>query len=80
MPPFQTEVSVALGVCIAASIAGFVSLWPKEGAVKLPIHGDGEGVDPFDVTQPIDFVDGTPINEDAFWERVCCSFLLFLCC
>ncbi|KAF9023271.1 ATP-binding cassette transporter [Hymenopellis radicata] len=70
MPLFQTEVSVALGVCIAASIVGFVSLWPKEGSIQLPVHEDSEGVDPFDVIQPIDFIDGMPINENAFWARM----------
>ncbi|KAF9031702.1 multidrug resistance-associated ABC transporter [Hymenopellis radicata] len=34
------------------------------------MHCCQRSVDPFDVTQPIDFVDGTPINEDAFWERM----------
>lgn len=70
MPPFQIEVAVALGVCLAVSLVLFAALAPKEGQIKLPFYGDGEGSDPFDVTVPADFIDGIPINEECFWERV----------
>ncbi|KAG9019050.1 hypothetical protein FRB90_007006 [Tulasnella sp. 427] len=30
----------------------------------------GDKVDPFDVSIPLDFLDGTPIDEDRFWEKM----------
>jgi len=54
----------------------------KDGGVKLPVHVGEEvtrnadaggylsGDDSFDVTKPEDIIDGYPIDEDGFWERV----------
>ncbi|KAG8915205.1 hypothetical protein FRC01_003749, partial [Tulasnella sp. 417] len=38
-----------------------------DGAEELE---GGDKVDPFDVSIPLDFVDGTPIDEDRFWDSM----------
>ena len=74
MPEYQLAVAVTLTTVLAGSLSTFVfSSWnkPKDA---LPTFTDGqEGLvrDPFDVTKPEDFVDGTPLNEDLFWTKVC---------
>ena len=75
MPKYQLPIAIALVVWVVFSA---LLLWIQkshEGNIKLPLHTDGEGggiyeQDPFDVTTPVDVMDGEPINEQAFWARV----------
>ncbi|KIY63292.1 multidrug resistance-associated ABC transporter [Cylindrobasidium torrendii FP15055 ss-10] len=69
MEAFEKEIVIALGACGVASIATFVLTRPREAGVQLP-EDDTVGHDPFDVARPIDFEEGTHIDEEAFWRRV----------
>ncbi len=79
MPRFQNEVAVVLGASAVCSVVIFFVTRPREGKIQLPIHSDdNDSPDPFDVSQPVDFIDGIPINEKKFWEKVIllkCSIL-----
>jgi hypothetical protein len=37
----------------------------------------GDKADPFDVSIPLDFLDGIPIDEDKFWDEVSIDPVLF---
>ncbi|TFY65276.1 hypothetical protein EVJ58_g2068 [Rhodofomes roseus] len=55
MPQYQLEVAIVLA----------------EGKVHLPSEVEEElERDPFDVTKPEDFVDGTPVNGEEFWHTM----------
>ncbi|KAK0452262.1 hypothetical protein EV421DRAFT_888433 [Armillaria borealis] len=71
MPRFQNEVAVVLGASAVCSVVIFFVTRPREGKIQLPIHSDdNDSPDPFDVSQPVDFIDGIPINEKKFWEKM----------
>jgi len=83
---FEFEISVVLAICVPVScVVLWFTTRAKEGGVRLPVHvGEDEGIltrdtdaggylsgdDPFDVTKPEDIIDGYPIDEDEFWNRV----------
>lgn len=73
MPPYQLHVAIAQAASAAGSLAAFTLATSQGGKNALPTSSDGEedlSRDPFNVTKPEDFVDGTPIDEDHFWARV----------
>jgi hypothetical protein len=70
MPRFQLQVAVLSVIGAACSLTVFYLARPEEGKIKLP-HTEQDEFDPFDVTRPEDLVDGYPIDEQAFWFRVC---------
>ncbi len=69
----QLPAAIALLVSACLSLA-LLFKHKNEGKLQLPIHADGDdrllGHDPFDVTKPEDVVDGYPIDEEGFWNRV----------
>jgi len=80
---FEFEISVVVAICVPVScLVLWFTMRAKDGGVKLPVHVGEEvtrnadaggylsGDDPFDVTKPEDIIDGYPIDEDGFWERV----------
>ncbi|KDQ53279.1 hypothetical protein JAAARDRAFT_72568 [Jaapia argillacea MUCL 33604] len=74
MPRYQLAIAIALAAAALVSLTVFWFYPPQpEGKIQLPIYTDedrsGEP-DPFDVTKPEDVVDGHPIEEQAFWNRV----------
>ena len=72
MPVYQLHVAVALAVTLVVSLVAYLAYGIQE-KTTLPTYVEGEeglSRDPFDVTKPEDFVDGTPIDEDGFWKRV----------
>ena len=72
MPLFQVQVAIALVACEVFSALLLIAVKPDEGKVKLPqVVQDDSLQDPFDVTKPEDIIDGTPLNEEAFWQQVC---------
>ena len=74
MPDFQLPVAASLAASAVCSLGVYALSGPTEGKVQLPVVSqdvDGEPLkDPFDVTKPEDYVDGTPLNEAAFWAQV----------
>jgi hypothetical protein len=70
---FQLEIAGFLAASAGASAITFwVSKRTENGKIQLPLHEDeDQGRDPFDVTSPMDFVDGYPIEEAKFWAKVC---------
>ncbi|KIY53870.1 multidrug resistance-associated ABC transporter [Fistulina hepatica ATCC 64428] len=63
------ELSFAIALVAAACISATVflsSCRKSENQVKGPQNTKH---DPFNVTKPLDLVDGFPINPDAFWRR-----------
>ena len=73
MPEFQLPIALALTAVLAASLGARVFIGREKKKDALPVFSeDQEGLtrDPFDVATPEDFVDGTPLDEDAFWTRV----------
>lgn len=78
MPAFQLEVAVALAIFATGSLLTFYLFSSDEGKIQLPTDTEeSEELDPFDVATPDDFVDGFPIDGDAFWARVCCVMLQY---
>lgn len=67
---FQLQIAVVL---LFGAVASAVAFWwnskTSEGKIQLPLHGDSEH-DPFDVTVPMDLVDGYPVEEQQFWTKV----------
>lgn len=73
MPEYQLHVALALAVALAGSLGTHLLSGSSKSKDALPTFSEGqEGLarDPFDVTKPEDFVDGTPLNEGAFWTKV----------
>ncbi|KAG1745260.1 P-loop containing nucleoside triphosphate hydrolase protein [Suillus lakei] len=61
MPPYQLLLAEALfGATTISSIVLFLAR----------LAGDLNQDDPFNVTKPEDFIDGEPIDEDAFWFKM----------
>ncbi|KAF8583290.1 P-loop containing nucleoside triphosphate hydrolase protein [Ramaria rubella] len=79
MPRYQLLIAIVLAVAAICSAAFFFWLSPPSGnKIQLPISYDSEDEfepelagedDPFSVTKPEDFIDGTPIDEDKFWAK-----------
>jgi hypothetical protein len=76
---FQFEIAITLAASVIASILALYWTKQQEDAkIQLPIHNDEEldgdhyaKHDPLDVLTPEDATDGYPIEEEAFWRRVC---------
>jgi hypothetical protein len=80
---YQLWVSILLVISVAGSVAIFYLTRGKEGQIKLSVEHDdgyehGNLPDPFNVTEPGDMVDGYPLDEDAFWVKVCTDDILSL--
>lgn len=76
MPQFQLEIAIALAASVVVSLSEFYVTKTEEGKIQLPITREADGFDdeydPFDVTTPLDIVDGFPVDGDKFWARVSC--------
>ncbi|EMD35632.1 hypothetical protein CERSUDRAFT_85569 [Gelatoporia subvermispora B] len=73
MPPYQLEVAIALAASAGCSIGTFLVCRKGEGKIQLPIAADEAEApqrDPFDVTKPMDLLDGYPIDEERFWSKM----------
>lgn len=81
MPAYQLEVAITLAFFVGCSIFAYWLAQPKEGQIKLPEYQDDSDIardeleqegkkDPFDVTNPEDFVDGYPLDEKGFYDKV----------
>ncbi|OAX34300.1 multidrug resistance-associated ABC transporter [Rhizopogon vinicolor AM-OR11-026] len=75
MPPHQLLLAEALvGAAILSSFTLFLAR-SQQQKIHLPTIQDASladdvDQDPFDVTKPEDFIDGEPIDEDAFWAKM----------
>lgn len=77
MPPYQLLLAEALvGAAAISSLALFFA-HSQQRKIRLPttqdagLVGDVNQDDPFiNVTKPEDFIDGEPIDEDAFWFKM----------
>ncbi|OJA09234.1 hypothetical protein AZE42_11223 [Rhizopogon vesiculosus] len=75
MPPHQLLLAEALvGATILSSFTLFLAR-SQQQKIHLPTVQDASladdvDQDPFDVTKPEDFIDGEPIDEDAFWAKM----------
>jgi len=77
MSQYQLCVSILLVISVAGSLAIFYLTRGKEGQIKLDDgYEHGNLPDPFNVTEPGDMVDGYPLDEDAFWVKVCTDDIL----
>ena len=79
-PAFRFVTGVVLCSCalVSACLFVFFGLRGKEGTIRLRedegdvlLNGGTDSDDPFDVTTPEDVIDGQPIDEEAFWSKVC---------
>jgi hypothetical protein len=76
MPLYQLLLAEALvGAIIISSFALFLARSQQQKirlpTVQDPSLADDVDQDPFlNVTKPEDFIDGEPIDEDAFWAKV----------
>ncbi|TFK48986.1 P-loop containing nucleoside triphosphate hydrolase protein [Heliocybe sulcata] len=73
---FQLQVAVSLAVATVGSL-GFLWYYGtgdyEEGKVRLPVYSDGEEElqsDPFNITKPEDLIDGYPVDEQGFWNKM----------
>ncbi|KAJ7589555.1 multidrug resistance-associated ABC transporter [Mycena floridula] len=93
MPQYQSEIAAFLSGSILCSLIAFY-FWRNsaDGKIQLPTHtADSESItadsdsDPFDVTRPVDLVDGFPLDEENFWartrnrKRIICLILGAIC-
>lgn len=76
MPPYQLLLAeVLVGATATSSFALFLAQSSQQ-KIRLPttqdasLAGDVNQDDPFNVTKPEDFVNGEPIDEDAFWFKM----------
>ncbi|KAF9225872.1 multidrug resistance-associated ABC transporter [Gyrodon lividus] len=73
MPQYQLPIAVILAATAVGSVVLLYLTRPQEAKIQLPTHGEQDEslvCDPFDVTRPEDVVDGSPINEETFWDKV----------
>lgn len=76
MPPYQLLLAEALVGAAAISGLALFFAHSQQRKIRLPTTQDTGLVDdvnqddPFNVTKPEDFIDGEPIDEDAFWFKV----------
>ncbi|KAJ7598811.1 multidrug resistance-associated ABC transporter [Mycena floridula] len=70
MPQYQSEIAALLSASILSSLVAFY-FWRNsgDGKIQLPTHTAESDSDPFDVTRPVDLVDGFPLDEEKFWAR-----------
>lgn len=75
---YQLVASAALDAIAVSSVVIFVASKPKR--LELPISENSTGherpeyetqKDPFDIVTGDDVIDGYPLDEDAFWAKVC---------
>jgi hypothetical protein len=80
-PMFRFQLEIA-GFLAGSAVVSAFTLWitgGRDGKIQLPMHeddDDGLGRDPVDVTKPMDFVDGYPVEESEFWTKVCELYVL----
>lgn len=75
MSQYQLHFAVTLTLSAIGSAATFYLVNRNQnGKIKLT-DDTAAGPDPFDITQPDDFVDGFPIEETEFWAQVRCTSL-----
>jgi hypothetical protein len=77
---FQLATAIVLTLSVTCSAALFFWLSPpSSGKIELPTAHDSDNEfdpelewesDPFAVTKPEDFIDGTPVDEEKFWVKV----------
>ncbi|KAF8438137.1 hypothetical protein L210DRAFT_968152 [Boletus edulis BED1] len=73
MPQHQLPIAAILAATGAGSILILYLTRSRQPKIQLPTSGEqNESLlrDPFDVTRPEDFVDGYPIDEVAFWNKI----------
>lgn len=77
MPPYQLLLAEALfGATAISSFALFLARRSRQRKIHLPTTQDASLAsdlnqdDPFNVTKPEDFINGEPIDEDAFWLKM----------
>ncbi|KAJ7025509.1 multidrug resistance-associated ABC transporter [Mycena alexandri] len=75
MSRYQLEIAIVLEASAALSAACIYLNRTKEGKIQLLVHVDGSDEiypdgDPFDVTTAQDLVEGYPLEEEEFWERM----------
>ncbi|KAG2008510.1 ATP-binding cassette transporter [Coprinopsis cinerea AmutBmut pab1-1] len=71
MFPFQTEIAAVLaGSALASASRLYFKENGAEGKIRLPEGYEQDERDPFDVTAPEDLIDGHPIEEQIFWNRM----------
>jgi hypothetical protein len=71
MPYYQLSVAIALVASAACSLGLLVFKNLREGAIQLPITREEVTDDPFDISVHEDVINGYPIEEGEFWEKVC---------
>ncbi|TCD67258.1 hypothetical protein EIP91_000335 [Steccherinum ochraceum] len=74
MPELQLPVAVVLAISALCSFFQFIFLGTDEGKLRLPTTSQDIGQEPlqkdaFDVTKPEDYMDGAPLDADAFWAQ-----------
>ncbi|OAX31449.1 hypothetical protein K503DRAFT_860742, partial [Rhizopogon vinicolor AM-OR11-026] len=75
MPPYQFLLAeVLVGTTILSSFTLFFT-GSQQQKIHLPTVQDASladdvDQDPYNVTKPEDFIDGEPIDEDAFWAKM----------
>lgn len=80
---FRFQFAIAIVLVLGAAFSAVLFFWlspPNPGGkIELPTSNDSDDEfepelagesDPFAVTRPDDFIDGTPIDEDKFWVKV----------
>ncbi|TFK68805.1 multidrug resistance-associated ABC transporter [Pluteus cervinus] len=72
MPRFEFEITVVLVLSAIGSLLAFFAGREKDGKIQLPLTNDtvGHEYDPFDVTTPEDILDGYPVDETTFWNKM----------
>ncbi|KAG1862050.1 multidrug resistance-associated ABC transporter [Suillus subalutaceus] len=77
MPPYQLLLAeVLFGATVISGFALFLVRQSQQQKISLPttqdasLTGDLNQDDPFNVTKPEDFINGEPIDEDAFWLKM----------
>ena len=80
MPLYQLQAAIFVAVfSLFSAILNFWFITPTtDGQIKLPLPeyvDDNTQPDPFDVIKPDDLVDGYPINERSFYDKVSSSNL-----
>lgn len=74
MPEYQLPIAGVLAVTAVCSLVVLYFVRSSGGGkIQLPTHGEDEDSllrDPFDVTRPEDAIDGYPIDEGNFWNKV----------
>lgn len=73
---YQLQVAIFLAAFAVCSLVTFWLTAPTYGQIKLPEYvDDNTQPDPFNVLKPEDLVDGHPIDERGFYDKVCSTDL-----